>query len=76
MRKNPKLVKVVWRDILGTSGCEKPEEVNPPVIQTTGYLIQKNRKVVKVATPQDEKGEWSSITAFPPGCIAALIEIL
>ena len=52
MRKNPKLVKVVWRDILGTSGWEKPEEVNPPVIQTTGYLIQKNRKVVRWQPPK------------------------
>ena len=76
MRNNPKLVKVVWRDILGTSGWEKPEEVKPQVIQTTGYLIQKNRKVVKVATTQDEKGEWSSITAFPTGCIEEIIDIL
>ena len=52
MRKNPKLVKVVWRDILGTSGWEKPEEVNPPVIQTTGYLIQKNRKSLRWQPPK------------------------
>ena len=76
MRKTPKLVKVVWRDIIGTSGWEKAEEVNPPVIQTTGYLIQKNRKVVKVANTQDDKGEWSSITAFPTGCIEEIIDIL
>ena len=50
--KNPRLVTVEWRDILGTAGWEKPDEVNPPVITTIGYLIQKNKDVVKIATPK------------------------
>jgi hypothetical protein len=75
VRKNPKLVKVFWRDILGTAGWEKPDEVNPPLLTTTGYLIQKNKDVVKVAHTQDEKGDWSGITAFPSGCIKKITDI-
>ncbi len=70
--KNPRLVTVEWRDILGTAGWEKPEEVNPPVLLTTGYLIKKNKDVVKVANTKDEKGDWSSITAFPAGCVKSI----
>ena len=70
--KTPRLVMVEWRDILGTAGWEKPDEVNPPTLQTTGFLIKKNKDVVKVANTKDEKGEWSSITAFPAGCVKSI----
>ena len=73
--KNPRLVTVEWRDILGTSGWEKPDEVNPPVIKTVGYLIQKDKDVVKVAHTKDEKGAWSGITAFPRGCVKSITNI-
>jgi len=73
--KNPRLVTVEWRDILGTSGWEKPEEVNPPVITTIGYLIKKDKYVVKVAHTKDEKGAWSGITAFPRGCVKSITNI-
>jgi hypothetical protein len=65
----PKLVTVEWRDILGTSGWEKPSEVDPPTFWTVGYLIMKNKETVKIAATKDEKGEWSTITAFPSGCV-------
>lgn len=68
-QKAPKLVTIEWRDILGTSGWEKPSEVTPPTFWTTGYLIHKDEDVIKVAHTKDEKGEWSGITAFPPGCV-------
>tara|TARA_R110002020_G_scaffold70751_1_gene183479 strand:- start:55 stop:288 length:234 start_codon:yes stop_codon:yes gene_type:complete len=71
-RKRIPLVTVEWRDILGTAGWEKPEEVNPPVIWTTGYLIEKGESVVKVAHTKDGKGNWSGITAFPTGCIVKI----
>ena len=73
--KNPRLVTVEWRDILGTSGWEKPEEVNTPVITTIGYLIQTDKDVVKVAHTKDEKGAWSGITAFPRGCVKSITNI-
>lgn len=71
MKKAP-LVTVQWQDIIGTAGWEKPDEVNPPTLQTTGFLIKKNKDVVKVANTKDEKGEWSSITAFPAGCVKSI----
>ena len=73
--KNPRLVTVEWRDILGTAGWEKPDEVNPPVITTVGYLIQKYKDVVKIAHTKDEKGAWSGITAFPRGCVKSITNI-
>ena len=67
--RHPKLVTVECRDILGTSGWEKPSEVNPPSFWTTGYLIHKCDQIIKVAHTKDEAGEWSGITAFPTGCV-------
>ena len=73
--KNPRLVTVEWRDILGTAGWEKTDEVNPPVITTVGYLIQTDKDVVKIAHTKDEKGAWSGITAFPRGCVKSITNI-
>jgi hypothetical protein len=73
--KNPRLVTIQWRDILGTAGWEKPDEVNPPVITTVGYLIHKDKDVVKIAHTKDEKGAWSGITAFPRGCVKSITNI-
>jgi len=73
--KKPQLVTVEWRDILGTAGWEKPDEVNPPVITTVGYLIHKDKDVIKIAHTKDEKGAWSGITAFPRGCVKSITNI-
>jgi len=73
--KNPRLVTVQWQDIIGTAGWEKPDEVNPPTLTTVGYLIKKNKEVIKVAHTKDEKGEWSGITAFPAGCVKSIKNI-
>ena len=68
--KKPKLVEIVWRDILGTRGWEKLEEVNPPLFKTYGFLVHKDKRCVKVAHTLDVKDNvWSGITAFPAGCI-------
>ena len=67
---NPKLVEIVWRDILGTSGWEKIEEVNPPTFKTYGFLVHQDKCSIKVAHTLDVKDNvWSGITAFPAGCI-------
>tara|TARA_R100000687_G_scaffold29712_1_gene24694 strand:+ start:58 stop:297 length:240 start_codon:yes stop_codon:yes gene_type:complete len=73
--KKPRLVTVEWRDILGTSGWEKPSEVDPPTLWTVGYLIKKNKEVIKIASTKDEKGEWTTITAFPAGCVKKITNI-
>ena len=40
-----------------------------PTFWTVGYLIEKNKETVKIAGTKDEKGEWSTITAFPSGSV-------
>ena len=73
--KKPRLVTIEWRDILGTSGWEKPSEVDPPTFWTAGYLIHKDKDTIKIASTKDEKGEWTTITAFPAGCVKEIKNI-
>ena len=73
--KKLKLVIGEWRDIIGTSGWEKPSEVNPPVFYTLGHLLEKNKDVIKVVHTLDDKGEWSGVTAFPSGCVISITRI-
>ena len=56
-----RLVVIEWLDIYATSGWEKIDEVEPQRIWTVGYLVHKDKKVVKIATTKDEKGEWLSL---------------
>jgi hypothetical protein len=73
MKKNKlPLVVVEWRDIIGTSGWEKPSEINPPTFWTVGYIVKEDDETVKVAHTVDEKGNWSGVTAFPSGCIKTI----
>jgi hypothetical protein len=71
-KRSATLVVVEWRDIIGTSGWEKPSEVNPPTFWTVGYIVKEDDNTVKVAHTVDEKGNWSGVTAFPFGCIKAI----
>ena len=66
------LVIVEWLDILATCGWEKEDEVEPQRLWTIGYLVKKNKKVVKIATTKDEKGEWYGFHAFPTGCVVSI----
>ena len=61
-----------WLDIYATSGWEKADEVEPQRLWTVGYLVQQDKKVVKVATTKDEKGEWYAFHAFPSGCVVSI----
>ncbi len=69
------LVKVLWRDIIGTAGWEKAEDVEPPIFESIGWLVQKNRHTIKVATTKDEKGHYFAIHAFPRGCVLGIEEL-
>ena len=71
-----KLVVVEWFDILATAGWEKEDEVEPQRMWTVGYLVQKDKKVVKVANTKDEKGECFAFHAFPAGCVVSIREII
>ena len=70
-----KLVLVEWLDILATSGWEKEDEVEPQRFWTVGYLVYKDKKVLKVANTKDEKGDCYSYHAFPTGCVVSIKEI-
>ena len=71
-----KLVVVEWLDILATSGWEKEDEVEPQRMWTVGYLVQKDKKVIKVANTKDEKEEYFAYHAFPTGCVVSIREII
>jgi len=45
-----RLVVVEWLDIFATCGWEKADEAEPQRLWTVGYLVKKDRKVVKIAT--------------------------
>jgi hypothetical protein len=68
----PKLVTVEWIDTIESSGWDKAEEVNPPTLWTTGWLILQTDKVVKLANTRDEKGDYYGIHAFPVGCVVSI----
>jgi len=70
-----RLVTVEWLDIYATSGWEKADEVEPQRLWTVGYLVQQDKKVVKVATTKDEKGEWYAFHAFPAGCVVSIKDV-
>ena len=70
------LALIEWRDIIGTSGWEKPTEVSPPTFWTVGYIIKEDDETVKVVHTVDEKGDWSGVTAFPSGCIKKITRLL
>jgi hypothetical protein len=40
-----------------------------------GYLVQKDKKVVKIANTTDEKKEFYAFHAFPIGCVVSVKEI-
>ena len=67
-----RLVVIEWLDIYATSGWEKIDEVEPQRIWTVGYLVHQDKKVVKIATTKDEKGEWYGFHAFPAGCVVSI----
>jgi len=71
-----RLVVVEWLDICATSGWEKADEVEPQRLWTVGYLVQQDKKVVKVATTKDEKGEWYAFHAFPSGCVVSIKDVV
>ena len=68
----PVLVCVKWRDIIASADWTKAEELDPPVFETWGWLVYKDKDTVKVASTRDEKGSWFGVHAFPTGCIIGI----
>jgi len=68
-KKRPKLVRVTWRDVIAYSDWTPVKDAKLPVLNTTGYLIQKDKDQITLAHTQDEKGEWFGLDVFPRGCV-------
>ena len=64
-----KLAEVHWLDIVASAGWEKCEDVNPAVMETTGYIVYRDKEVIKIANTKDDKGAWFGIHAIPMGCV-------
>ena len=50
----------------------KAEELDPPVFETWGWLVYKDKDTIKVASTKDEKGIWYGVHAFPKGCVIGI----
>ena len=65
-----KKVEVTWVDICGNSGWHndtKDSDVMGAV--ASGYLVEKNKRVVKIASMVMEDGTLGHILSFPRGCV-------
>ena len=51
-----KLAEVHWLDIVASAGWESIKDVNPAVMETTGYIVYRDKEVIKIANTKDDKG--------------------
>ena len=64
-----RLAEVHWLDIVASAGWESIKDVNPAVMETTGYIVYRDKEVIKIANTKDDKGAWFGIHAIPMGCV-------
>ena len=64
-----RLAEVHWLDTVASAGWESLKDVNPAIMQTTGYVVYKDKEVIKIANTKDDKGVWFGIHAIPMGCV-------
>ena len=69
MSSNSPHVEVEWVDIISTAGWEKSEETKLPIFWSYGILVNPDDEEVRIATSQDERGEWFGFTVMPAGCV-------
>ncbi len=75
-----KLVIVKWRDIVATAGWQPSDEVDCPIIESVGWLIEHEDittiKICNTISEDIEEGSGNEreygITAFPRGCVISL----
>tara|TARA_R110000824_G_scaffold13654_3_gene59158 strand:- start:842 stop:1078 length:237 start_codon:yes stop_codon:yes gene_type:complete len=70
-----RLCIIEWLDIYASAGWEKADEIEPQRLWSIGYLIYKDKGVLKIANTKDEKDEYYGITAFPIGCVVSITDI-
>jgi len=70
-----KLAEVHWLDTVASAGWESLKDVNPAIMQTTGYVVYKDKEVIKIANTKDAKGAWFGIHAIPMGCVKKILPL-
>lgn len=79
-KKEERLVKITWRDILQCSGWEKASDVEAPQFISVGWLVSRDGDQIKIASTLDYADAFGDakdeakpvpygITAFPAGCV-------
>jgi hypothetical protein len=66
-----KIVEVLWEDITSNTGWHEPKEIlhyKPLEIKTVGYLINKDKKYLKLGHTVSEDND-SDFTIIPVGVI-------
>ncbi len=70
-QKDYPLVVVHWMDIVATADWTHHSEVSPEPMVSIGWLIQKDKKVVKQATTIYD-GDMYGVQAYPAGCVVKI----
>ena len=66
------LVLITWLDITATAGWEPADEVEPLEVQTLGWLVHEDDKVIKIGNSIGEDGDVYGISALPIGCVVGI----
>ena len=67
-----KIVRVEWEDASFSASSynkDKPEETDTAMSRSVGYLIENNRRIVKLGFEIFDNGEIRRIEAIPKGMI-------
>jgi len=67
-----KIVCIDWEDAASNSGYynkDKPKETTTVNARTVGFLMENNRKVVKICAEGFEDGEFRHVHAIPKGMV-------
>jgi hypothetical protein len=57
---NYKIIEVLWEDATFVSGYYKKENVgehNLEIMKTAGYLLEEDKKIIKIALTQQDEGK-------------------
>ncbi len=74
-----KQVLVKWHDAKSCPNCYTEEEIaklKMAVFQSLGYLISRDKIVVKIASEHNGEGEYRDITLIPTGSIVSIEDLM
>lgn len=65
----PHKYEIHWEDICTMSGWKHPNKCSTMYAVAVGYLIEKTKKHIKLASMVSDDGQTADITTFPIGCV-------